>query len=311
MTKKLTNDEYLLRVFNICGDEYAILEKYIDTRTNLLTIHNICGHKWKIAPNKFLLGRRCPKCGRKSSAYKNTTPMEKLKENILKISNNEIVIVDGQYINRNSKLIFYHRICKRKFEDEYENVLKRKSCLFCKKIRIFGKSHEKYVAEIFKKYNGEYIILGQYEKAKIHILTRHVPCGHEWMVTPTNLLRGFGCPKCNESKGERKISEFLNKNNIKFISQYKFVDCISKRKLPFDFYLSEYNICIEYDGELHSQIHRFIEKEIAIKKLEEQKERDLIKTNYCKDNKIKLIRVSYKYFNNIENILEKELERCI
>jgi len=61
-------------------------------------------------------------------------------------------------------------------------------------------------------------------------------------------LNGKGCPTWNESKGERKIKIFLKDNNIKFISQKRFNNCRNKYTLPFDFYLPEYNICIEYNG---------------------------------------------------------------
>ena len=38
------------------------------------------------------------------------------------------------------------------------------------------------------------------------------------------------------------------------------------------------------------------------------KHRDSIKTRYCKDNNIKLIRIPYWEFNDIEKILIKELK---
>ena len=44
---------------------------------------------------------------------------------------------------------------------------------------------------------------------------------------------------------------FLILNNYKFLTQHKFNDCKFKKPLPFDFYLPEYNMCIEFDGEQH------------------------------------------------------------
>ena len=40
------------------------------------------------------------------------------------------------------------------------------------------------------------------------------------------------------------------------------------------------------------------------KKLEETQIRDTIKAQYCKDNNIKLIRIPYFEFNNIDEILK-------
>ena len=93
--------------------------------------------------------------------------------------------------------------------------------------------------------------------------------------------------------------------NIKYIEQYKFDDCIYKDKLIFDFYIPSLNTCIEYDGEGHYKPFRFNkDKETMQKKLEETQIRDAIKTQYCKDNNIKLIRIPYFEFDNIDEILK-------
>lgn len=64
-------------------------------------------------------------------------------------------------------------------------------------------------------------------------------------------LGGTGCPKCASSKGEDAIRAFLDANNVRYIAQHKFPDCKRVRALKFDFYLSDYEMCIEYDGEGH------------------------------------------------------------
>ena len=48
--------------------------------------------------------------------------------------------------------------------------------------------------------------------------------------------------------------------------------------------------------------------ERAFNRFVEGKIRDTIKTIYCKENNIKLIRIPYTEYDNIEKILEKELE---
>lgn len=44
-------------------------------------------------------------------------------------------------------------------------------------------------------------------------------------------------------------------------------------------------------------------------KLIETRKRDNIKNKYCEENNIKLIRIPYTEFDNIENILNKELKK--
>lgn len=100
-----------------------------------------------------------------------------------------------------------------------------------------------------------------------------------------------GCPICNTSKGEILISNILDKYKIKYIPQKKFKGLKYKNSLIFDFYLPEYNCCIEFDGEQH---FRPIECWGGEKVFEDIKNRDIIKNNYCKLNNIKLFRFSYK-----------------
>ena len=114
------------------------------------------------------------------------------------------------------------------------------------------------------------------------------------------------CPECNTtSKGEEKIKEILIKYNIKFNQQYLFNDCRNTRPLPFDFYLPQYNITIEYDGRQHYKLDCFNMNLLDLMNL---KYNDNKKTQYYNNNNIKLIRIPYWDFNNIEKILKKELK---
>lgn len=116
-------------------------------------------------------------------------------------------------------------------------------------------------------------------------------------------LRGKGCLLCKESKGELKISMLLNDSNIDYLREFKFDECKNINKLPFDFYLPKYNLCIEYDGEMHfKEIERFGGKS----KLEYYKNNDNIKNKFCEDYNIKLYRI--KFDQNIEEHIKIILE---
>ena len=119
----------------------------------------------------------------------------------------------------------------------------------------------------------------------------------EFEISPTNHLSGKGCPICNQSKGENLIMNFLSDNNIKYIPQKTFEGCKNKKLLPFDFYLPDYNLCIEYDGVQHFETNiRFGGDEEFIKRINNDK----IKTDFCENNNIKLLRIKYN-----DNIIEK------
>lgn len=99
-----------------------------------------------------------------------------------------------------------------------------------------------------------------------------------------------------------KILCLYKHNYINYEHQFKFKECRSINPLPFDFYLPKHSLCIEYDGEQHF-------KPIDIfggqKAFEELKMRNNIKTKYCEDNDIKLLRI--KYSDNIKIKLKENL----
>lgn len=124
-------------------------------------------------------------------------------------------------------------------------------------------------------------------------------------------LNGNGCSKCKNSKGEFIIQNVLDNHVIEYISQKIFPECRYKLPLKFDFYLPDYNLCIEYDGEGHFAPIKYkgttYDTHQADMKFEESKIRDSIKTEFCNTNSINLLRIPYWEKDNIEDILIKIL----
>jgi len=122
---------------------------------------------------------------------------------------------------------------------------------------------------------------------------------HVWLASYSSISCNSWCPICKESKGENIIRKFLEKNNIYYVREKRFKDCRFKLPLPFDFYLPDLNICIEYDGIQHfKSISRFGGAE----KLNLTQIKDNIKTNYCSDNDLVLIRISCLENNLIDKL---------
>jgi very-short-patch-repair endonuclease len=135
--------------------------------------------------------------------------------------------------------------------------------------------------------------IGAHDKIKI-ICSNH----GIFEQTPNDHLNGKGCPKCCQSKGEIKIIKYLDERNIKYNYQHSFHNCKHINNLVFDFYLPEYNVCIEFDGIQHFEPINYFGGE---KELELVQKRDRIKTAYCQENNIGLVRV--RFDENINNKL--------
>ena len=141
----------------------------------------------------------------------------------------------------------------------------------------------------------------------------------------------FRCPECQYSKGEERISNCLiSKSFIKidqddfnqllnedkfnkdyYIPQMKFDGLvgINNGLLSYDFYIPKYNLIIEYDGEYHFRLIKYKNEsmEDAKNRFNKQQIHDRMKSKYALDNDMDLLRIPYWEFDNLEEILEREV----
>lgn len=138
-------------------------------------------------------------------------------------------------------------------------------------------------------------------------------CGCKWNSNLKNrTINRAGCPHCNQSKGEKKITEYFLSHSIKFKPQYKFINCKNKNLLSYDFaiFINRKILLVEYDGEQHFRPVAFNGKmDDAKKQFAIIKKRDKIKTKFSIDNDIPLLRIPYTKFNDIEELLEDFIKR--
>ena len=119
-------------------------------------------------------------------------------------------------------------------------------------------------------------------------------CGNIHYAPSAELIRGNvkSCG-CVRSFGEQKIQKILENMKITFEKEKWFIDCYNPKtnsKLYFDFYLPDYNCCIEYDGIQHFKQTNNNSSWVS---LNDNQYRDNIKNQYCIDHNIKLIRIPY------------------
>jgi len=167
---------------------------------------------------------------------------------------------------------------------------------------LFSK-HNSYTIYNIKNYiiinNLPCKILSESFNGNNRLLSFQCPCGEIYETTWSHFCgrKVVRCKKCSKSQSryEYAVECYLKEMNISYKKQVKFIDCVNKRPLPFDFMVSKNNIffLIEVDGEPHYR--GYLGK---TENLKNQKHRDSIKDNYCIKNNIKLLRIPYWEVND-------------
>lgn len=279
--------------------DYSLVE-YINTNSKVSIIcpnHGVFNQ----TPKNHLHNHGCPKC---SSEYKSTKFRKSISDFIFKsneIHMNKYSYDKSIYVNNKKPLIV---ICPD-HGDFSITPIHHYMGHGCKKC---SKTHRRTTAEFIKEsnyiHNNKYI----YHKSNFISLKNNITITcikhGDFTQQSSHHLRGHGCPSCSTSMGEKLIKEWLDSNNIKYISQNKFNGCLSKKgkKLKFDFFVPTLNLCIEFDGRQHFEPLEFFGGQ---KNFEIVKENDKIKDIYCLENNINLLRI--KYDQNIEQILNQKI----
>ena len=135
-------------------------------------------------------------------------------------------------------------------------------------------------------------------------------CGDEFERSLTNLNRadtGVFCRECNSSQLEIKTKDILVKYNVRYNIQVEYNGLIGlgNGNLSYDFYLPNYNLLIECQGEQHE---RFVKGFYKTKEdFKKQLEHDRRKREYAEKHNINLLEIWYYDIDNIENILIEKL----
>jgi hypothetical protein len=264
------------------------------------TIHNI---GWNSVANT---NSGCPICGDIIYRRKRRNSYGYIKERYLEKG---FILTDKNYGNNQHMMSC---VCAKHNEPHRASLTEiiTGSGIVCKKCELGrievlkNKSDEKFFKE-FKpdEYPSELLETSMY--GKTHVLVRCKTCDDIRTQKRSHFLNKHSCSTCaTKSRGEDSISFILSSYGIDFKTQKRFKDCKNEKALPFDFYIEHLNVLIEFDGKQHfTSVNRWGGEDGYVRR----KKHDEIKNNYCNDNNIKLIRIPYWDFDNIEKILIKEL----
>ena len=272
-------------------NDYLLLSSSYDSCEKHLDVMCSNGHTYKTTFSNFKSGFRCKECkGLKKYTFEDVKTIVESKD--YKLISNE-----DEYNNVNS---YIKLECDKGhiYKTKFSVVLRGFGCPYCSNLKI----DYYYVKEVIEK-EGYTVISDTYinNREKLDI---KCPNGHIFKMSYNKFQYGCRCTVCSSSNGEQSIAKILYDKNIEYIPQYRFYDCKYNKTMPFDFYIPSINLCIEYDGIQHFEPVEFFGGETEYNKT---KIHDQIKNDYCKNNNIKLIRIPYWEFDNIESILIKEI----
>ena len=304
MTKILNITEFINKAHKKHNNYYDYnLVNYVNSRTKIKIICPIHG-VFEQKPNNHLNGQGCLECGKIKSKNKNRKNNSYFIGKAIKIHGNKYDYSKVNYIGADN---YVDIICPIHgvFSQHANSHLSGRNCPKC--VGGIKKTKNEFILNAKKIHKDKYdYSLVEYVNAKTNV---NIICSIHGIFkqTPSKHLCGHGCTICNESKGEKEISDYLLNKSINFEREKKFIDCKGKRHmLSFDFYLPEYKTLIEFDGKQHYIPVNFYgcSNEKALKTFFDLKKNDEIKNNFTKLNNYNLLRIKFDQINKIKKILE-------
>ena len=279
-----TNDEFITlskqRFGNVFNYDYV---DYINLETNVKLICNK-GHVFYQRPDGHLKGSGCPICIGRGCDYTIDGFLSKVREK----HNDKYDLSQIRFDTLQDKIDV---ICPLHglFIMRAINFLRGSGCHKCgKECRVL--SQNEFINRL------ENIFLDRYDFSKTvynrSCKTVKVICKKHGLFSrkASLLLIGMGCTKCSLPEGEIIIENFFIRNKIRYIHNKTFPGCKIKRLLRFDFYLPDYNCCIEYDGIGH------FKPIFGQKSFKFGLQSDRTKNEFCHKQGIQLIRINRKDF---------------
>jgi very-short-patch-repair endonuclease len=308
--------------YTTLGDEFIINveDLNLSSKIKIKVICDYCKEEYETSFVNYVNGKNiipndcCHKC-----AYKKSNEIRKIRYSDKKFSElyrvceeKEYTLVStiDDYNGCSNKIDF---ICPKHGLQSMviDNLINGHECIKCsyEKRGNILKHDVEFIKETIEKFNNNILLnKDDYKDSSTkNLKIKCGKCGNIFITSYTNYIRYDvkQCYSCSmkESKGESEVRNVLEKYNIKFVREKRFNDCRDKKPLPFDFYLPDYNLCIEFDGIHHyKETRMLISHKITLK-------HDNIKNNYCKNKGINLLRIPYYEYKNIENIIFKEIHK--
>lgn len=178
--RRKTDAQFKKEVFDLVGNEYTFLDNYVNSQTKIGVKHNKCGCIYKIKPNTFLNGHRCPRC---FGTPKKTD--SQFKQEVYDLVGDEYTVLDT-YITTDTKLRVKHNKCGHVYKVVPNSFLHGHRCPYCK--GGVKKSDKWFKQKAMSLVGDEYTFIDTYVNIDTKIRVKHNKCGHIYKVRPDDFF---------------------------------------------------------------------------------------------------------------------------
>ena len=295
MCKKKTHEYFIKEVYALVGDEYKVLDEYINSKNKVKILHTKCGNEYKTFPNHFLSGHRCPFCFGGHIKTK-----ELFIKEVYDLVGDEYKVL-GEYYGNKTKIKILHIKCGNEYEVQPVGFLHGNRCPFCchspQQVKVGFNSMWDTNHELAK------LLLNPEDGYK------YTQCSHakvDWKCPYCGQIvnsaifsvnkRGLSCPKCGDSISypNRLMFSLLSYLNVEFENEKSFKWCkffLNGKNYTgrYDFYFLHNNqeYVVEMDGGFH-----FCDNKMTGKTKEDSNQIDLEKDRLAIKHNILPIRIN-------------------
>ena len=292
MPKKLTKEEFIKKANEKHNGKYDYSNVvYVNSTTKVCIICPEHDEFWQ-RPRGHLQGKGCSKCAYELNGKRRRSSLTNFITKAREIHGDKYDYSKVDYVNSKTKVCI---ICPEHMEfwQEANAHLLGQTCPKCSGNHI--PTTEEWIKKA-RKVHGD-----KYDYSKVDYVNNYTkvciicPEHMEFWQEANSHLRGHGCPKCNLSHLERSVMTYLNEVGITYNYQKHF-NWLGRQSL--DFYLPDYNVGIECQGEQHFFPVDFKGKgvEWACKMFNKTVSCDKRKKTLCEKHGVKLL-----YYGNTPN----------
>lgn len=332
--KRLTDEEYKTRIYNLYGDDITVLEPYVNQRTKILHKCNIHNYTWKARTKQMAEGRNgCIYCSSEKRSKSNTQTIDQIKKKLKRECGDEFTLNDNNvYLGYNEKMYFTHHMPDGSSHTVYSKPdrIYHHKCAVCSGLQVCVGFNDIWTTNpdlgrlLADPEDGLKYMQNSNKRTDFRCLNCGYICKDKSIIQVSRDM-DVRCPICKDgiSYPNKLIFNALLqvKDELDFLErEYKPEWCKfelhgKERTGIYDIYFGIDNktYIVEMDGVFHNKLH----SKDTSHTLEDIKYIDKMKDELATKQNIKMIRIDCDYGTNdryqyiLNNIFKSELNKII